>query len=58
MFKVDKIEKINKNKANISLTIRFPEDIYHQYKTLSDNSGQSLNSIVISALRYALSKMN
>ena len=57
MFKVNKIEKINKNKANVPMTIRFPEDIYMSYKTLADDSGQSFNSIVVSALRYALNNM-
>jgi len=56
MFKVNKVEKINKN-ANIPLTIRFPEDIYNQYKILVSDSGQSFNSVVISALRYALNNM-
>ena len=51
MFKVNKIEKINKSKANIPMTVRFPEDIYTEYKKLSDYSGQSFNSLVISALR-------
>lgn len=54
MFKVNKIEKINKSDANISMTIRFPEDLHKQYKELSKNSNQSFNSIVISALRYAI----
>ncbi|MCI8291030.1 MAG: hypothetical protein HFJ25_02070 [Clostridia bacterium] len=54
MFKVNKIEKINKSKANIPMTVRFPEDIYTEYKKLSDYSGQSFNSLVISALRYSL----
>ena len=57
MFKVNKIEKINKNKANVSMTIRFPEDIYNSYKSLAQGSGQSFNSIVISALRYAVNNM-
>lgn len=54
MFKVTKIEKINKSKANVPMTVRFPEDIYNEYKKLSEESNQSFNSIVISALRYAL----
>ena len=53
MFKVDKVEKINKKKANVPMTIRFPEDVYNKYKELSEGSGQSFNSIVVSALRYA-----
>ena len=57
MFKVNKIEKINKNKANVPMTIRFPEDVYNEYKNLSEKSGQSFNSIVISALRYALENL-
>lgn len=54
MFKVTKIEKIDKSKANVPMTVRFPEDIYNEYKKLSEQSNQSFNSIVISALRYAL----
>lgn len=58
MFKVNKIEKINKSKANVPMTIRFPEDIYNEYKKLSEESNQSFNSIVISALRYALENID
>lgn len=54
MFKVTKIEKINKSKANISMTIRFPEDFYNKYKQLSEESNQSFINIVISALKYSL----
>lgn len=57
MFKVNKIEKINKSKANVSMTVRFPEDIYNEYKNLSEESGQSFNSLVISALRYSLENL-
>lgn len=58
MFKVTKIEKINKSKANIPMTVRFPEDIYDEYKKLSEESNQSFNSIVISALRYSLEHLD
>lgn len=57
MFKVTKIEKINKTKANIPMTVRFPEEIYNEYKKISEESNQSFNSIVISALRYALENL-
>jgi len=57
MFKVNKIEKINKSKANVPMTIRFPEDVYTSYKKLSEESNQSFNSIVISALRYSLENL-
>lgn len=57
MFKVNKIEKVNKSKANVPMTIRFPEDIYIEYKKLSEESNQSFNSIVISALRYSLKNL-
>ena len=57
MFKVNKIEKINKSKANVPMTVRFPEDIYNEYKKLSEESNQSFNSIVISALRYCLDNL-
>ena len=54
MFKVSKIEKINKSEANLPMTVRFPEDIYNEYKKLSKETNQSFNSLVISALRYSL----
>ena len=57
MFKVNKIEKINKSEANVPMTVRFPEDVYNLYKELSKESNQSFNSIVISALRYAVNNM-
>lgn len=57
MFKVTKIEKINKSKANVPMTVRFPEDVYNEYKKISVETNQSFNSIVISALRYALNDL-
>ena len=54
MFKVNKIENINKSEANLPMTVRFPEDIYNEYKKLSQETNQSFNSLVISALRYSL----
>ena len=57
MFKIAKIEKINKLKANIPMTIRFPEDIYNKYKKLSEETNQSFNSLIISALRYSLENL-
>lgn len=57
MFKIDKIEKVNKSKANVPMTVRFPEDIYNNYKQLSEDSNQSFNSLIISALRYALQNL-
>lgn len=58
MFKVNRIEKINKSKANVSITVRFPEDIYNVYKKLSEESNQSFNSLVISAMRYSLDNLD
>lgn len=57
MFEIKKIEKINKRKANKPLTIRLPEDMYEQYKYLSNHSNQSMNSLFVAALRYALNNM-
>lgn len=57
IFKVSKIEKVNKSKANVPMTVRFPEDIYNEYKKLSEDSGQSFNSLIISALRYSLENL-
>ena len=56
-FKVEKIEKVNKSKSTKPITVRFPEDVYNEYKKLSNESNQSFNSIVISALRYSLDNM-
>lgn len=57
MFHVNKIEKVNKSKANVPMTVRFPEDVYNEYKELSEETNQSFNSIIISALRYALNDL-
>lgn len=57
LFQVSKIEKIDKKEANKPLTLRLPEDIYIRYKTLSKHSNQSMNSILVSALRYALNHL-
>ena len=57
MFKVNKIEKVNKANANVPMTVRFPEDIYDRYKKLSEETNQSFNSLVISALRYSLDNL-
>lgn len=57
MFKVAKIEKINKSKANVPMTVRFPEDVYNDYKKLSEETNQSFNSLVVSALRYSLENL-
>jgi len=57
MFKVTKIEKVNKSKTNIPITVRFPEDVYLSYKNLSDETNQSFNSLIISALRYSLENL-
>ena len=54
MFKVSKIERVNKLNANVPMTVRFPEDVYSEYKKLSKESNQSFNSLIISALKYAL----
>ena len=56
-FKVEKIEKVNKTQQSKPITVRFPEDIYNEYKKLSKETNQSFNSIIISALRYCLDNM-
>lgn len=53
MFKIQKIDKANKEKANIARTIRFPEEIFDNYNKLSAETGVSFNSLVIEALKYA-----
>lgn len=53
MFKIQKMDKHNKNNANIARTIRFPEDLFNHYSELSEKTGHSFNSLVLSAMRYA-----
>ena len=53
MFKIQKIDKVNKQNANIPRTIRFPEDVFNEYNKIANETGVSFNSLVISALRYA-----
>ena len=53
MFKIQKIDKINKQGNNIPRTIRFPEDLFNDYNKLSEETGVSFNSLVLSAMRYA-----
>ena len=55
MFTVDKIYKTSRD--DISINIRFPEDIYIKYKDISKNTGRSFNGLVISAMHYALDNM-
>jgi hypothetical protein len=53
MFKIQKLDKVNKQSANISRTIRFPEDLYNNYNKLAQDTGVSFNSLVLHAMRYA-----
>lgn len=53
MFKIQKIDKANKQGANIARTRRFPEDLFNDYNKLALETGQSFNSLVLSAMRYA-----
>lgn len=53
MFKIQKVDKVNKSSANIPRTIRFPEDLFNDYNKLSDETGVSFNSLVLEAMRYA-----
>lgn len=53
MFKIQKLDKINKANANIPRTIRFPEDLFNTYTKLSNETGVSFNSLVLEAMRYA-----
>ena len=52
MFKIQKLDKVNKQSANIPRTIRFP-DLYNSYNKLAQDTGVSFNSLVLSAMRYA-----
>ena len=53
MFKIQKIDKANKQSANIARTIRFPEDLFNDYNKLAEDTGVSFNSLVLAAMRYA-----
>lgn len=53
-FKIRRIDKSNKQNANSSRTIRFPDDLLEEYTNLAKNTGHSFNSLVLSAMRYAL----
>ncbi len=53
MFKIQKLDKVNKQNANIARTIRFPEDLFNDYNKLAQETGVSFNSLVLSAMRYA-----
>lgn len=58
MFKIQKIDRNNKQETNIARTIRFPEDLFNTYKDLSDKTGHSFNSLVLSAMRYAYKNLS
>lgn len=53
MFKIQKIDRNNKQETNIARTIRFPEDLFNAYKDLSNKTGHSFNSLVLASMRYA-----
>lgn len=57
MFKIQKIDKANKQSANIPRTIRFTEDIFNDYNKLSEETGISFNSLVLEALKYAYNNL-
>lgn len=57
MFKIQKMDKNNKQDANIARTIRFPQDLFDDYTELAQNSGHSFNSLVLSAMRYAYNNL-
>ena len=53
MFKIQKLDKANKQNANIARTIRFPEELFNNYVKVAEDTGVSFNSLVISAMKYA-----
>ena len=57
MFKIQNIDKANKQIANIPRTIRFTEDIFNDYNKLSEETGISFNSLVLEALKYAYNNL-
>lgn len=54
MFKFSKIERADKKNNNKTFTLRLPEDIYDEYKKISKETNQSLNSLIIVSLKYTL----
>jgi len=40
--------------SNIQTSVRFPEDIYNEFKKLAKENGMSFNNVVISCIKYAL----
>ena len=38
MFKIQKLDKMNKQQANIPRTIRFPEDLFNDYNKLAQDT--------------------
>ncbi|MBR2588666.1 MAG: hypothetical protein IKD77_05650 [Bacilli bacterium] len=57
MFKVPKLSKAGKDSANISRTIRFTEDLFDEYNRIAEETGVSFNSLVLSAMKYALNNL-
>lgn len=55
-FVINKIYKTSRN--DISMNIRFPEEIYNKYKKISKETGYSFNGLVISAMNYALENID
>lgn len=54
-FVVNKIYKTSRN--DISMNIRFPEEIYTKFKKISKETGYSFNGLVINAMNFALENM-
>lgn len=53
MFEIQKLDKANKQSANIPRTIRFTEDLFNNYNKLSEDTGVSFNTLVLEAMKYA-----
>lgn len=51
MFKVQKIEYINK-------TFRMPVELVREMETVAQNTGVSLNNLIIQCCTYALGNMD
>ena len=49
MFDIEKFKN-----SNIQTSIRFPEDIYKELKTIAKKNNMSFNNVVISCIKYAL----
>lgn len=52
MFDIEKFKN-----SNIQTSVRFPEPIYNELKSIAKKNDMSFNNVVISCIKYALEDM-